>query len=113
VEITDKSKISQFSTINPPLIVPYTSNIGTCIEALPIHVQRLVRDIPAMRTPAGWDPKTPVKNIIIATDRYVIFGVGYHRWAIAMEDEDILLQGGGPDDGDLLFMQPYRFELGG
>jgi hypothetical protein len=84
------------NTVLLTLLVPYTSNIGTCIEALPIHVQRLVIDIPAMRTPVGWYPKTPV-NIIIATYRYVTFGVGYHSWVIAMEDEDILLQGGGPD----------------
>jgi hypothetical protein len=30
-----------------------------------------------------------------------------------MEDEDILLQGGGPDDGDIFLMQSYRSELGG
>jgi hypothetical protein len=65
-----------------------------------------------MRKPTGWDPKTPV-NIIIATDGSVTFGVGYHSWVIATEDEDILLQGGGPDDGDLLLMQSNRSELGG
>jgi hypothetical protein len=31
----------------------------------------------------------------------------------ATEDEDIILQGGGPDDGDLFLMQSYRSELGG
>jgi hypothetical protein len=30
-----------------------------------------------------------------------------------MEDEDILLQGGGPDDGNLFLMKSYRSELGG
>jgi hypothetical protein len=30
-----------------------------------------------------------------------------------MEDEDILLQAGGPDGGDLFLMQSYRSELGG
>jgi hypothetical protein len=112
VEIMEKCKISQRTTFNPPPLLPYTSNIGTCIEALPIHVQRLVANIPALRTPAGWDPTTPV-NIIIDTDGSVTFGVGYHIWVVATEDEYILLQGGGPDDGDLFLMQSYRSELGG
>jgi hypothetical protein len=92
--------------------VPYTTNIGCCIKALPRHIQRLVGDIPTLRTPSGWDPTIPV-NIIIATDGYVTLGVGYHRWIVATEDEDILLQGDGPDDGDLFLMQSYRSELGG
>jgi hypothetical protein len=75
-------------------------------------VQRLVGDIPAFRTPAGWDPTTPV-NTIIATEGLVTLGVGYHSWVVTTEDEDILLQGGGPDDGDLFLMQSYRSELGG
>jgi hypothetical protein len=43
----------------------------------------------------------------------VTLGVVYHIWIVATEDEDILLQGGGPDDGDLFLMQSYRSELGG
>jgi hypothetical protein len=82
VEITDKWKI----IINPPLLVPYISGIGTCIEALSQHVQRLVRNIPELRTPTGWDPATPV-DIIIATDGSVTFGVGYHSWVIAAADD--------------------------
>jgi hypothetical protein len=39
--------------------------------------------------------------------------MGYHSWVVATEDEDILLQGGGPDEGDLFLMQSYRSELGG
>jgi hypothetical protein len=112
VEITEKRKISKRTTIDPPPLVPYTSNIGTCIKPLPRYVQRLVGDIPALRTPVGWDPTTPV-NIIIATDGSATLGVGYHSWVVVTEDEDILLQGGGPDDGDLFLMQSYRSELGG
>jgi hypothetical protein len=52
-------------------------------------------------------------NIIIATDGSVSLGVGYHSWVVATEDEDILLQGGGPDYGDLFLVQSYRSELGG
>jgi hypothetical protein len=108
----DTCKISQQSTINPTTLVPYISNIGTCIEALPRHVQRLVGYIPAMRTPTGWHPTTPV-NIIIDTYGSVNFGVGYHSWVVATEDEDILLEGGGPDDGNIFLMQSYISELGG
>jgi hypothetical protein len=92
--------------------VPYTSNIGCCIKALPRYIQRLVGDIPTLRTPSGWDP-TILVNIIIATDGSVTLGVGYHSWIVATKEEDILLQGGGPDDGDLFIMQSYRSELGG
>jgi hypothetical protein len=92
--------------------VPYTSNIGYCIKSLPRYIQRFVGDIPTLRTPSGWDPTIPL-NIIIATDGSVKLGVGYHSWIVATEDEDILLQGGGPDDGNLFLMQSYRSELGG
>jgi hypothetical protein len=47
-------------------------------------------------------------NIIIATDGYVTLGVGYHSCIVATEEEDILLQGDGPDDGFLFLMQSYR-----
>jgi hypothetical protein len=90
VEITEKCKISQRTTLDPPHLVQYTSHIGTCIEALPRHMQRLVGDIPVLWTPAGWDPTTPV-NIIIAADGSVTFGMGYHSWVVVTEDEDILL----------------------
>jgi hypothetical protein len=60
----------------------------------------------------GWDPTTRVK-IIIATDGSVTLGVRYHSWVVANEDEDILLQGGGSDDGEIFLMQSYRSELGG
>jgi hypothetical protein len=112
VEITDKFKISQHTNINPPLLVPYTSGISTCIEALTQHAQRLVGDIPALRTPVGWYHTAPV-DIIVATDGSVTFGTEYHRWVIATTDKYILIQGGGPYDGDLFIMQSYRSELGG
>jgi hypothetical protein len=75
-------------------------------------VKGIARDIPVFRTPAGWDPTTQV-NIIIDTDGSATLGVGYHSWVVETEDEDILLQGGGPDDGDLFLMQSSRSELGG
>jgi hypothetical protein len=65
-----------------------------------------------MGTPAGSDPTTPV-NIIIATYGSVTFGLVYHSWVVVTEDEDILLQGGGPNNDYLFLMQSYRSELGG
>jgi hypothetical protein len=79
--------------------VPYTSNIGCCIKSLPQNIQRLVGDIPTLTTPSGWDHKILV-NIIIATDGSVTLGVGYHSWIVETEEEEILLQGGGLDDGN-------------
>jgi hypothetical protein len=111
IEITEKCKISRCTTLDPPPLVPYTSNIGNCIEALPRHVKRLVGYIPTLSTPTGWDPTTPV-SIIIATDGSVTLGVRYHTWVVATEDEYILLQAGGPDDGDLFLMQSYISDLG-
>jgi hypothetical protein len=112
VEITGKCNITRRPTLDRPLLVPYTSNIGCCNKALPRHIQRLVRDIPTFRTPSGWDPTIPV-NIIIATDGSVTLGVVYHSCIVASEEEGILLQSGGPDDGDLFLMQSYRLDLGG
>jgi hypothetical protein len=112
VEITGKCNITRLPTLDRPPLVPYTSNIGCCIKALPWHIQRLLGDIPTLRTPSGWDPTIPV-NIIIATDGSVTLGVGYHSWIVATEEEDVILQGGVPDDGDLFIMQSYRSELGG
>jgi hypothetical protein len=108
----EKCKISHRTIINPPILVTYTSRIDTCIESLPRHVQRLVGDIPTMRTLSGWYPTTTV-DIIIATDGSLDFGVGYHIWVVAPADEDIFLQGGGLEDGDLFLMKSYRSELGG
>jgi hypothetical protein len=112
VEITGNCNITQRPTLDRPHLVPCKSNIGCCIKALLRHIQRLVGDIPTLRTPSGWDPTIPV-NIIIATDGSVTLGVGYHSWIVATEEEDILLKGGGTDDGDLFLMQSYRSELGG
>jgi hypothetical protein len=49
----------------------------------------------------------------VATDGSILFGVVYHSWVIATSEEEILLTGGGPDDGDPLLMTSYRSELGG
>jgi hypothetical protein len=90
----------------PPPFNTYISGIGNCIQALPKHVQRLVGNIPTIDT-------TEPKDLIVATDGSVLFGVGYHSWAIATSEEEILLTGGGLDDGEPLLMTSYRLELGG
>jgi hypothetical protein len=112
VEITGKCNITRHPMLDRPPLVLYTSNTGCCIKALPRNIQRLAGDIPTIRTPSGWDPTLPV-NISIATDGYVTLGVGCHSWSVATEEEDILLQGGRPDDGNLFVMKSYRSELGG
>jgi hypothetical protein len=52
-------------------------------------------------------------NIIIATNGSATLGVGYHSWIVTTVEEDILLQGGRPDYGNLFLVQSYRSELGG
>jgi hypothetical protein len=88
------------------------SAIGEAFHALPKHVHRLVSDIGEFQTPIQWDVTKEV-DLIIATDGSVLFGVGYHIWILATETEDILLAGGGPDDGPGKYMASYRSELGG
>jgi hypothetical protein len=89
----------------------YTSSIGECFHALPKHVRRLVGNIPDLDLPAGFDCREST-DLIIATDGSVLFGVGYHSWLIATKTEQIILRGGGPDDGSPLYMTSYRSELG-
>jgi ribonuclease HI len=56
---------------------------------------------------------TEEHDIIVTTDGSVVFGVRYHSWVVATDNEQVLLTGGGPDDGDQLLMTSYRYELGG
>jgi hypothetical protein len=43
----------------------------------------------------------------------LVFGVGYHGWILALDNEEIITSGGGPDDGASAYMTSYRSELGG
>jgi hypothetical protein len=52
-------------------------------------------------------------DIIITTYGSVLFGVGCHIWLIATMDEEILMAGGGPDDGAQDQITFYRSDLGG
>jgi hypothetical protein len=71
-----------------------------------------VGNIPELDLPEDFDCTEPT-DFIVATDRPVLFGVGYHSWLIATKTEQILLRGGGPNDGSTLYMTSYRSELGG
>jgi hypothetical protein len=62
VEITGKFTITRRPTLDRPPLVPYTSNIGCCIKSILRNIQRLVGDIPTLRTPSGWDPTTQVSR---------------------------------------------------
>jgi hypothetical protein len=56
---------------------------------------------------------TEDQDMIVVTDGSVVFGVGYHSWVVATDNEQVLLMDGSPDDGDQLLMMSYRSELGG
>jgi hypothetical protein len=71
-----------------------------------------VGNIPDIVLPEDLDCTEP-PDLIVATDRSVLFGVGYHSWLVSTKDKHILLHRGGPDDGAPLYMTSYRSELGG
>jgi hypothetical protein len=107
IEIVHQDEVKHYVEAQPTSLNTYTSGIGNCIQALQKHVQLLVGNIPTLATPMGWDT-TEIKDLIVATDGSVLFRVRYHSWVIATSDEDILLTGGGLDDGDPLLMTSYR-----
>jgi hypothetical protein len=73
-----------------------------------------VGDIPELDLPGDFDfDCTKPTDLIIATDGSVLFGVGYRSWLIATKTEQVILRGGGPDDGSPTYMTSYRSELGG
>jgi hypothetical protein len=90
----------------------YETGIGNSGRQLPRHVQRLVGDIAALDVPDNWDSNEP-RDLLVATEGSVVFGVGYHSWVIMTMDENVILSGGGPDDGYPLIMTSYSSELGG
>jgi hypothetical protein len=112
IEIVHQDEAKHYVEAQPSLFNTYTSRIGNCIHALSKYVQLLVGNIPALDMPMGWDT-IDLKDIIVTTDRSVLFGFGYHSWVIVTTEEEILITGGGPDDGNPLLMTTYRSELGG
>jgi hypothetical protein len=97
---------------NEPAASHYQSEIGNSFHSLPKHVRRLVGNIPQLTLPADLDPTEP-QDIIVSTDGSVLFDVGYHIWVVSTKDEEIIISGGGPDDGAPNQMKLYRSELGG
>jgi hypothetical protein len=112
IEISEQTTIQIQHIPQITQLVPYVSVIGEAFHALSRHVQHLVGDIGEFQTPRQWDVTKEV-DLSIATDGSVLFGAGYHSWILATETEDILLAGGGPDDGPGKYMTAYRSELGG
>jgi hypothetical protein len=78
----------------------------------PRHVQRLVGNIPPPQLPREWDVTTPV-DIIVATDGSVLFGISYRSWILALNNKEIIISGGGSDDGASALMTVYRSDAGG
>jgi hypothetical protein len=112
ITITDKTNIIDITPESIVPIVQYQSSLGECFFALTRHVQHLVGNIPLPQLPNDWDVTTPV-DIILATYRSVLFGVVYHSWILALDNKEIIISGGGPDDGASTYMTWYISQLGG
>jgi hypothetical protein len=112
MEIANTYKINEIQMDLIEHVIEYMPGIAEICHTLPRPIQRLVGNIPELEVPHGMDV-TLDQYLIVATDGYIVFGVGYHIWAVATDKEHILLTGGGPDDGDQLLMTSYRSELGG
>jgi hypothetical protein len=93
-------------------VIEYTSGIGDSCQTLPMHIQQQVGNIPDLELLNGTE-ETEEQYLIVATDGSVVFGVGYHSWVVATDNEKVLLKGGGPHDRHQLLMMSYRSELGG
>jgi hypothetical protein len=112
IEVTGLNKICEEGTSECDVPFHYETGIGNSGRQLPRHVQRLVGDTAALDVPANWDSNKP-RDLLVATDGSLVFGVGYHSWVITTMDENVIPSGGGPDDGDPLLVMSYRSELGG
>jgi hypothetical protein len=112
MEIANKYKINEIQMDVIEHVIEYTSYIGETCHTLPRHIQRLVGYIPELDV-QNWMGVTEDQYTIFAPDGSVVFGVEYHSWVVATDNKQALLMGGGPDDGDQLFMTSYKSELGG
>jgi hypothetical protein len=93
MEIANKYKIKETQKDVIEHVIEYTSGSGDTSHTLPRHIQRLVGNIPELDVPNGMDV-TVDQDIIVSTDGYVVFGVGYHSWVVTTEKEHVLLRGG-------------------
>jgi malic enzyme len=107
MEIVRKYKIKETLAIETERVIIYTSGIGDSCQALPRRIQLLVGNIPKLEVLNGAESNEE-QDLIVATDGSVVFGVGYHSWVVATDNEKVLLKGGGPYDGDQLLMTSYR-----
>jgi hypothetical protein len=97
MEIAHKYKINETQMEVIEHVIEYTSGIGETFHMLLRHVQRPVGNIPELDIPNEMDV-TVYQDIIVAADRSVVFGVGYHSWVLEIDKEQVLLTGGVPDD---------------
>jgi hypothetical protein len=95
-----------------PAFSHYKSEIGDYFHSLPKHMRRLVRNIPQLTLPVYLDPTGP-QDLIVSADGSVLFDVAYHIWVFSTKDEEIIVQGGGLDDGAPQHMTLYQSALGG
>jgi hypothetical protein len=107
MKVTSNTKIEIHNDEHTKNVHHYTPEIESAFFALPIHVQRLTGSIPTLHEPAGYQEDEPI-GLIFITDGLVLFGVGYHGWITAVSDEQIILRGGGPDDGPAELMSSYH-----
>jgi ribonuclease HI len=112
MEIVNRYKIKEIQMDVIEHVIEYTSGIGDSCHTLPSHIQRLVDNIPEIEVQNGMDV-TDEQDIIVATEGSVVFGVGYHRWVVATDNDQVLLMGWGADDGYQLLMTSYRSKLRG
>jgi hypothetical protein len=110
-EIVGKHKVNETQILMIEHMIEYTSGIGDSCHTQPRHIKRLVGNLPDIEVPRGLDV-TEEHDMIVATNGSVVFGVGYLSWVVAMDNKQVLLMGGGPDDGDQLLMTSYRSKLG-
>jgi hypothetical protein len=75
VEIKDMVQCQHTMTIISQDLLPYHACIGAASGALSQHVQRVMGDMRNFQLPPGQDWAVEV-DIIITTDRSVLFGVG-------------------------------------
>jgi hypothetical protein len=112
MEIVGKHNIKKTQTSVIEHVIEYTSGIGDRFHTLPRHIQILVGNISEIEVSNKMDV-IEEQDIIVATYRSVVFGVGYHRWVVTTDNEQVILMDGGPYDGYQLLMVSYRSELGG
>jgi hypothetical protein len=112
IEIANKYQINVIQMDVIEHVIEYTSGIRETCHTLPRHIHRLFGNIPELDVRHGMNVAVD-QDIIVATDGSAVFRARYHSWVVATDKEQVLLTGGGPDDGDKLLMTSYRSELGG